>query len=54
MENVDDRGLESLLRRLAEALYYIGWEAKPQSVNVTHVQELYFEVEKVLNSQEED
>ena len=42
--------LEALLRRVAEALYYIGFEACPRNVNTTRVQELYFEVERVLNA----
>lgn len=43
-----DEGLEGLLRRVAEALYYVGFEAKPQTVNITRVQELYYEVEEIL------
>jgi len=45
--------LEGLLRQLAEALYYIGFEACPRNVNVTRVQELYYEVEQVLNGRKE-
>jgi len=50
---LEGHNLKSLLRRLAEALYYIGFEACPRNVNVTHVQELYFEVEQVLNGRKE-
>jgi len=44
--------LEGLLRRVAECLYYVGFEACPRNVNTTRVQELYFEVERVLNKKE--
>ena len=46
--------VEGLLRRVAECLYYIGFEACPRNVNTTRVQELYFEVERVLNGRKEE
>lgn len=43
-----------LLVSISEALYYIGFEAKPKNVNINRVQELYFRLHDLIEELKEN
>lgn len=47
-EKAQQLKLKAQLREIAEALYFIGFEAKPETVNYQRCRELYYELEGFL------
>lgn len=46
--------LKTLLHKVAEALYHIGFETKPENVNYLRCQELWWEIERTLEKFESE